>query len=56
MPFTLKQKFRDFLGGPVVKTAPPLQGVQDRSLVGELRSCMLHGLAKNLKKKIKIKV
>ena len=34
----------DFPGGPVVKTAFPLQGVQVQSLVGELRSHMpCHG-------------
>ena len=38
--------YRDFPGNPVVKTALPLQGAQVRSLVEELRSCMV-------KKKIK---
>ena len=28
----------------------PLQGVQVQSLVGELRSCVLHGTAKKKKK------
>ena len=36
---------RNFPGGPVVKTLLPLQGVWVRSLVGELRSRMLHGAA-----------
>ena len=33
-----KITFRDFAGGPVVKTPRPLQGKRVRSLVGELRS------------------
>ena len=41
--------FRDFPAGPVVKTP---QGVQVRSLVGELRSHMPRGVAKKKKKKI----
>ena len=34
---------RDFPGGPVVKNCPPLQGMQVRSLVRELRSHMPQG-------------
>ena len=41
----------DFPGGPVVKTMLPMQGVQFRSLVGELRSHLLYGAAKKEKKK-----
>ena len=41
----------DFPGGPVVKTMLPMQGVQFRSLVGELRSHLLYGAAKKDKKK-----
>ena len=33
----------------------PLQGARVRSLVGELRSCMLHSTAKNKKQKEKEK-
>ena len=40
----------DFSGGPVVKTALLLQGAQVPSLVGELRSRMLCGMAKKKKK------
>ena len=36
----------DFPGGPVVKTANPLQRAWVRSLVWELRSSMLHSTAK----------
>lgn len=36
----------DFLEGPVVKTAIPMQGVKALSLVKELRSHMLHEVAK----------
>ena len=39
---------RDFLGGPLVKTMLPRQGVWVRFLVGELRSkmpCLWHGMA-----------
>ena len=43
--------FRDFPAGPVVKTP---QGVQVRSLVGELRSHMPRGVAKKKKKKLAI--
>ena len=35
-----------FLGGPVVKTLLAMQGIWVQSLVGELRSHMLHGVAK----------
>ena len=38
--------FGDFAGGPVVKTLLPLQGMWVQSLVGELRSFMLHDAAK----------
>ena len=37
---------QDFPGGPVVKTALPLQGMWVLPPVGE-RSCMLHSAAKN---------
>ena len=36
----------DFLDGPVVKTVIPMQGAKPRSLVKELRSHMLHEVAK----------
>ena len=36
----------DFLEGPVVKTAIPIQGAKARSLVKELRSHVLHEVAK----------
>ena len=39
----------DFPGGPVVDSVLPLQGARVRSLVGDLRSCMLRGMA-NMKK------
>ena len=39
----LKICFRDFPGGPVVKTMLSLQGTQPQSLVRELRPHMLHG-------------
>ena len=43
LDFKMK-KFWDFPGGPVVKTALPLQGAyENQCLVRELRSCMLHG-------------
>ena len=45
-----KKLIGDFPGGPVVKT--PLQRVQVQSLIGELRSCMLCGVAKKKKKLI----
>ena len=32
--------------GPVMKTALPVQGVWVPSLIGELRSCMLPGMAR----------
>ena len=38
----------DFPGGLGIKTAPPMQGAQVRSPVGELRSCMPQSVAKNL--------
>ena len=38
----------DLPGGPVVKTALPLQGAQFPPLVGELRSWMLQGIAVSL--------
>lgn len=37
---SLKRCHLDVLGGPVVKTALPLQGVLVQSLVGEMRSRM----------------
>ena len=36
----------DFLEGPVVKTVIPMQGAKARSLVKELRSHVLHEVAK----------
>ena len=36
----------DFAGGPVVRTLLPLQGAWAQSLVGELKSLMLCGVAK----------
>ena len=30
------------LGGPEVRTSPPMQGLWVRSVVGELRSCKPH--------------
>ena len=36
----------DFLGSPVVATLLSLPRAQLQSLVGELRSCKLHGVAK----------
>ena len=47
---------RDFPGSPLVKTALLVQGIWVRSLVGELRSHMLHSTAPKyikLEKKIK---
>ena len=41
---------RDFPGGPVAKTALPMQGVQVQSLVVELRSHMPRGTARKNKK------
>ena len=38
-----KNDFWDFPGGPVVKTALPLQGPRVQSLVGELKSYMPWG-------------
>ena len=40
---------RDFAGGPVVRTPLPPQGVWVQSLVGELKSPMLCGVAKKKK-------
>ena len=48
------QKSRDFPGHPVVNTQP-MYRARDQSLVRELRSHMLHGVAKK-KKKVKNKV
>ena len=42
----------DFAGGPVVRTPLPLQGAWVQSLVGELKSLMLCGVAKKKKKTI----
>ena len=42
---------RDFPSGPVVRTVFPVQWAWVQSLVQELRSHMMHGVAK--KKKIK---
>ena len=39
-------EFRDFPGGPMVKTALPMQGPRVQSLVRELRSHMPHGQRK----------
>ena len=47
---------RDFPGTPVVGTLLPLQGVWVQSLVGELRSHMLCGVAKKFKNKNKSRV
>ena len=41
----------DFPGGPVVESSLPMQWAWVRSLVGELRSHMLWGMAKKKKKK-----
>ena len=42
-----KKRFWEFPGGPVTKTLHfHCMGVQVRSLVGELRSCMLHAATK----------
>ena len=40
----------NFPGGPVVRTllCIEVQGAQIQSLVGELRSCELHGMAKKI--------
>ena len=46
MPNVFRNESRDFLEGPVVKTAIPMQGVKALSLVKELRSHMLHEVAK----------
>ena len=42
-------ELRDFSAGPVVKTLLPVQGAWVRSLVEELRSHMLCGVAKKKK-------
>jgi len=42
-----RRPFRDFLGGPVVKTpSSQCRGRRFKSLVRELRSHMLHSVAK----------
>ena len=46
-----KMASRDFLGGPVVKTTSSSARVQVQFLIGELRSHMLCGVSKRLKKK-----
>lgn len=48
----IKIKSRDFLGSPVVSgySTLPLQGAQVWSLIGELRSCKLSGMAPPPKK------
>ena len=43
------KKRGDLPGSPVVKILFPVQGMQVRSLVGELRSHMPYGVAKKLK-------
>ena len=43
----------DLPGGPVVKTALPVQGVWVQSLAGELKSHIPHSAAKKKKKKDK---
>ena len=45
----LKKIFRDFPSGPAVNSALPLQGVQFRSLVRELRTHVPCGLVEKLK-------
>ena len=48
----LRKELRDFPGSPVVKTPRcHCQGHRFLSLVRELRSHMLHGMAKNRKRK-----
>ena len=46
-------KSRGFPGSPVVKTLLPMQGVRVLSLVGELRSHVLHGTVKKSEKEKK---
>ena len=48
----IKMKSRDFIGSPVVSgySMLPLQGAQVWSLIGELRSCKVSGMAKKKKK------
>ena len=46
----------DFPGGAVVETVLPLQEAQVRSLVGELRSHMLHGTDKKKRAGVEHKV
>ena len=49
-----KKKKKDFPGGPMVRTPFPLQGAQVQFLIGEPRSHMPRGRAKNkIKKKRK---
>ena len=55
----LMRELRDFPGGTVVKTVLLLQGARVRSLVRELRSHILPGVAKNkyiFKKRVKVRV
>ena len=44
----LKNPIRNFSGSPVVKTELPTQGAQVQSLLEELRSHMLHSVAKKV--------
>ena len=46
-----KKKKKDFPGGPMVRTPFPLQGTQVQFLIGEPRSHMPRGRAKNKIKK-----
>ena len=52
---TNKKHSRDFPRGPEVDSMLPMQGAQVPSLVRELRSHMLHGMAKNTVQIKKIK-
>ena len=45
----VKGRSSDLPGGPVVKTVLPVQGAQVQPLVGELRSLMSQGVAKQRK-------
>ena len=47
--FSLKYHTENFPGSPVVDSTLPMQGARVRSPVGEMKSCMLHGAAKNNK-------
>ena len=47
--FNLKYHIGNFLRRPMVDSMAPMQGVRVRSPVGEMKSCMLHGAAKNNK-------